>query len=214
MTGGCASQRNFAPVTDIASLEPIPPSGTHFVQAGETLYEIGWRYGLDYRDLAIYNGIQPPYSVFPQQRIKLYADPNMKKVVAVSTPKLPMLKPVSTSGWVMPARGKLLNSFAQTKKGINISGGLGDPIYATQSGHVVYAGNGLRGYGNLVLIQHDEQLLSAYAHNRKLRVKQGQKVKRGQVIAEMGNLGSRTPMLHFEVRKAGKPVNPLNYINK
>jgi lipoprotein NlpD len=99
-------------------------------------------------------------------------------------------------------------------KGIDISGQVGDPIYAAADGEVVYAGNGLLGYGNLVIINHNEQYLSAYAHNRKILVEEGQIIKIGQIIAEMGSSESQQIKLHFEIRRNGQPVDPVHYLPK
>ncbi|WP_233801176.1 peptidoglycan DD-metalloendopeptidase family protein [Paraburkholderia sp. HP33-1] len=112
-----------------------------------------------------------------------------------------------------PVRGPLLNTFNDsTNKGVNIGGSAGDPVKASADGRVVYAGNGLRGYGNLIIIKHDATYLTAYAHNRALMVKEGDAVTKGQKIAEMGNSDSDRVMLHFEVRRQGKPVDPLKYL--
>lgn len=114
-------------------------------------------------------------------------------------------------GW--PVRGPVLNGFDEAQnKGINIGGAPGDPIKAAADGRVVYAGNGLRGYGNLIIIKHDATFLTAYAHNSALMVKEGDAVTKGQVIAQMGNSDSDRVMLHFEVRRQGKPVDPLKYL--
>jgi lipoprotein NlpD len=112
-----------------------------------------------------------------------------------------------------PVRGPVLNSFDDSKnKGINIGGAAGNPVKAAADGRVVYAGNGLRGYGNLIIIKHDATFLTAYAHNRALMVKEGDTVTKGQKIAEMGNSDSDRVMLHFEVRRQGKPVDPMKYL--
>ncbi len=112
-----------------------------------------------------------------------------------------------------PVRGPILGTFDESKnKGVNIGGAAGDPVKASADGRVVYAGNGLRGYGNLIIIKHDATYLTAYAHNRALMVKEGDAVTRGQKIAEMGNSDSDRVMLHFEVRRQGKPVDPMKYL--
>jgi lipoprotein NlpD len=112
-----------------------------------------------------------------------------------------------------PVRGPLLNGFDDSKnKGINIGGTAGEAVKAAADGRVVYAGNGLRGYGNLIIIKHDATFLTAYAHNRALAVKEGDAVTKGQKIAEMGNTDSDRVMLHFELRRQGKPVDPLKYL--
>ncbi|WNO11702.1 peptidoglycan DD-metalloendopeptidase family protein [Teredinibacter sp. KSP-S5-2] len=119
--------------------------------------------------------------------------------------------------WVWPARGKLLSTFKPNdslNKGIDIKTNLGEPVLAAAAGEIVYSGNGLRGYGKLLIIKHSEKFLSAYAHNRKLLVKEGAKVKAGQKIAEAGSSGTDSVKLHFEIRYDGKPVDPLKYLPK
>lgn len=116
--------------------------------------------------------------------------------------------------WLWPTQGSVLSSFANNKKGIDIAGKDGSPIIAVQDGEVVYSGNALRGYGNLIIIKHPNNYLTAYAHNKKNFVKEGDKVKRGQKIAELGRTGSETTKLHFEVRNQGKPVDPVTVLPK
>ncbi|MGC7403650.1 peptidoglycan DD-metalloendopeptidase family protein [Pandoraea pneumonica] len=112
-----------------------------------------------------------------------------------------------------PAKGSVVGRFDDSKnKGLNIAGNAGDPVFAAGAGKVVYSGAGLRGYGNLVIIKHDSTFLTAYAHNRTLLVKEGDSVTRGQKIAEMGNSDADRVMLHFEVRRDGKPVDPMKYL--
>jgi len=117
-------------------------------------------------------------------------------------------------GWMWPASGKLVTGFSDTAnlKGIDIAGKEGQPVAASAAGKVVYAGTGLRGYGKLVIIKHNATYLSAYAHNREILVKEGQQVAKGQKIAEMGNTDSDQVKLHFEIRRQGKPVDPLKYL--
>lgn len=121
---------------------------------------------------------------------------------------------VSGISWAWPARGCILCYFTETglNKGINITSQLGSPITATADGKVVYAGNGLRGYGELIIIKHSDEFLSAYAHNQRILVQEDQVVKRGQIIALMGDSDAKCVMLHFEIRKAGKPVDPCYYL--
>ena len=117
--------------------------------------------------------------------------------------------------WTWPAKGKLIAKFSAkspANKGIDIAGGLGESVTAAAAGSVVYAGSGLLGYGNLVIIKHNEQYLSAYAHNKRLLVKESQKVKAGQTIAELGSSGTDKVKLHFEIRRQGKPVDPMLYL--
>tara|TARA_B110000037_G_scaffold184151_1_gene212791 strand:+ start:121 stop:1110 length:990 start_codon:yes stop_codon:yes gene_type:complete len=114
--------------------------------------------------------------------------------------------------WIWPTEGRISSHFLKSTKGMDISGKIGQPVLASAAGKVVYSGTGLRGYGKLLIIKHNNAYLSAYAHNNKLLVKEGQTVSRGQVIAEMGKTDSKLVRLHFEIRKNGKPVDPLKYL--
>lgn len=121
----------------------------------------------------------------------------------------------SASGWLWPSNGAVIGRFSSNgslNKGIDIAGELGQPVLAASDGSVVYAGSGLRGYGELVIIKHSDTYVSAYGHNRRLLVQEGQQVKAGQKIAEMGSTGTDRVKLHFEVRRQGKPVDPLQYL--
>ncbi|HSH06097.1 MAG TPA: peptidoglycan DD-metalloendopeptidase family protein, partial [Burkholderiales bacterium] len=112
-----------------------------------------------------------------------------------------------------PAKGKLLNGFSEpNNKGVDIEGKPGDPVVAAAPGRVMYTGTGIRGYGQLIVIKHEDGYNSVYAHNRKILVKEGQTVARGERIAELGATDSDRPKLHFEIRKSGKPVDPLKYL--
>jgi lipoprotein NlpD len=126
---------------------------------------------------------------------------------------------VNNSGfdWKWPTKGELIKTFSNNshgKKGIDISGKRGQRIVASAPGLVVYSGSGIIGLGNLVIIKHNKTFLSAYAHNDKLLVKEGEQVKQGQHIADMGDTGTERVLLHFEIRKNGRPVNPLRYLAK
>ena len=115
--------------------------------------------------------------------------------------------------FIWPASGSLIAGFDEARnKGYDIAGKAGDPVYAAADGRVVYAGAGLRGYGNLIILKHNNTFLTAYAHNQTLLVKEDQTVKRGQKIAEMGNTDADRVKLHFEIRKQGKPVDPARYL--
>ena len=129
----------------------------------------------------------------------------------------PSVAPPPTSdedvGWIWPAQGALMAGFDEAKnKGLDIAGRAGDPVIASADGRVVYAGAGLRGYGNLIILKHNNTFLTAYAHNQALFVKEDQTVKKGQKIAEMGNSDSEKVKLHFEIRRQGKPVDPAKYL--
>ncbi|MGH8809945.1 MAG: peptidoglycan DD-metalloendopeptidase family protein, partial [Noviherbaspirillum sp.] len=114
--------------------------------------------------------------------------------------------------WIWPAEGKVISSFSDGKRGIDIAGKLGQPVLAAGSGKVLYAGSGIRGYGNLVIVKHSSNLLSAYAHNKTIFVKEDQSVNKGQKIAEMGNSDADEVKLHFEIRQQGKPVDPSKFL--
>lgn len=282
---------------------PREPEATHRqVVAGDTLYSIAWEAGQDYRELATWNGIQPPYTIHPGQRIRLHPPtdseaekekpeaapapakihvvrrgdtlhgiarqhgvkagqlaawnrlhkpyrlyPGQKLLLASETavarktdqrpatgmktaktpPRRPPPKPAVTKpepdrdpspasigSWAWPTRGAVIEHFsaASARKGIDIGGQRGQPIVAAAGGNVVYRGSGLRGYGQLIIIKHNADFLSAYAHCQQIVVKEGEIVKRGQKIAEMGSTGTDRIKLHFEIRHRGKPVNPLKYL--
>lgn len=116
--------------------------------------------------------------------------------------------------WIWPTDGKIVANFDDGKKGIDIAGKLGQQILAAGAGKVMYAGSGIRGYGNLVIIKHTNNLLSAYAHNKTILVKEGQTINKGQKIAEMGNSDADAVKLHFEIRRQGKPVDPAKFLPK
>lgn len=238
--GGCGSSGIKAPVGHFPKHNPHP-SGYHIVRKGETLYAIAWRHGLDYRQVAAWNGIRAPYTIFPGQRLRLVerstqqprkSMPRKTQQAASSLPrntkppaehKLPV-PPVSSRQapapqhndvlhWRWPAAGMVVSGFDDAdQKGIDISGRLGQPIYAAADGQVVYSGGGLRGYGKLIIIKHNSRFISAYAHNNNVLVMEGDRVIGGQRIAEMGRARSGQPMLHFEIRQDGRPVNPLRYL--
>lgn len=135
------------------------------------------------------------------------------KVTPATTPVQPVQR--SASGWAWPSAGSVIGRFSSNgslNKGIDIAGELGQPVLAASDGSVVYAGSGLRGYGELVIIKHSDTYVSAYGHNRRLLVREGQRVKVGQTIAEMGSTGADRVKLHFEIRRQGKPVDPLQYL--
>jgi lipoprotein NlpD len=146
------------------------------------------------------------------------AAPSTARAKPVTPPAAPASVSATASAgaitWAWPARGALLQPFNQgpNPKGIAIGGETGQPVLASAAGRVVYSGSGLRGYGKLVIIKHDATYLSVYAHNRELRVKEGERVAAGQAIAEMGSFDAERPGLHFEIRRLGKPVDPLQYL--
>lgn len=235
LTSCITIEENYAPVTEISIIEPIPKNGMHKVLSDETLYSIAWRYGLDYSVLAKRNNIAPPYSITTGQWLYLTKNkPRIKPLIEHHPQKTPEVitkietappfikKPIKTEReptsivrhWNWPALGPTIGGFSSSNKGINIAGHRGDPVFATAAGKVVYSGHGLRGYGNLIIIKHNSMFLTAYAHNNHVLVKDGEWVTAGQQIADIGSTGTERVMLHFEIRRNGKPVNPLMYLGK
>ncbi len=207
----------------------------HRVNEGETLYAIAWMYDLNYQALAQANNIAAPYVIFPGQILSLDTD---QVPVPAAQPARPAGQPAVTQNtpitrnpignaqsraagtnnnllrWMWPANGRVIGSFSSTTnaKGIDIAGNAGDPVYAAEAGEVVYAGSALLRYGELIIIKHNDQFLSAYAHNDAIHVAEGDRVSRGQQIANLGSTGIDRDMLHFEIRLAGEPVNPVDYL--
>lgn len=240
VTARPAPERPEVTVTSSSSTRQVgkPGKGTrHTVSRGDTLYSIAWRYGHDYKNLAAWNRIRAPFTIYPGQVIRLVPTrkpgasqppPVARKqsrkpgrpVAAApkATPSKQVVAPKPSAAardvrWQWPARGRLLaSSTPVAKKGISISGRAGQKIVAAATGQVVYSGSGLRGYGNLIIIKHNHTYLSAYAHNRDLVVKEGETVKAGQQISTMGVDNKGAPRLHFEIRKNGKPIDPLGQL--
>lgn len=233
MLVGCTTPRTKpASVTDrsVVPVETTPP-GYYRVKKGDTLARIALDNGQAPRDVINWNKaanpsfnpnvievgdlivIKAPAGTKPARvaEKKSAAD---KSDAQVSTPEPAKAEVVAEPGirlsW--PAKGKVIAEFSETNKGIDIAGKVGEPILAASDGKVVYAGNSLRGYGNLVIVKHDNTYLTAYAHNSKLLVKEGDAVRKGQRIAEMGDTDANAIKLHFELRVNGKPVNPTPYL--
>lgn len=258
----------------------VPRDGSYEVRRGDTLYGIAFRHGLDYREVAEWNRIPPPYTIYPGQRLRLRGAATSRAPVqaaapaparsvtgmppprsgttgtvsnrpganapretapavasapptgapaanapasatpAVATPAPATPAPavpaaVSAKGWRWPAQGQLIGRFVAgdpKRQGIDIAGNAGQPVLAAADGVVVYSGAGLVGYGELIIVKHSDEWLSAYAHNRRRLVGEGAQVKGGQQIAELGRTGTSRDMLHFEVRRNGKPVDPLQVL--
>ncbi len=185
------------------------------------MYSIATRYGLNYRELARLNGIGRDYRIYPGQVLRLSAGARVattapSRAPASRTPaprRTPAAPPIP---WRWPVDGGTATLTARPNggHGLTITGRLGQEIRAASSGHVVYLGSGLLGYGQLLIIKHSDAYLSAYGHTQSVRVKEGDAVKIGQPIATMGAGPQGAPMLYFEIRTHGTPGNPLAVLPK
>jgi lipoprotein NlpD len=179
----------------------------YVVQPQDTVYSIAWRYGLDFRDLARWNHIGPDFRIAVGQTLVLSPNPAPSTALASPAPS------ASGLSWAWPT-DRMSVPQPVPGGGILLSGRLGQDVRAAASGRVVYSGSGIRAYGNLIIIKHGENLLSAYAHTRESLVHDGQEVMLGQVIAHMGEGAPQKPVLYFEIRRNGKPVDPLGLLPK
>jgi lipoprotein NlpD len=222
-------------VKSLPGSENAGKPGYYTVQQGDTLTRIGLNNGQAWRDLARWNNLKNPDEIEVGQVLRV-APPG----AAVETSGV-VVRPIAPSGnastsaapakpepasapqnnalndeglgFMWPANGVLIAGFDEAKnKGLDIGGKAGDPVMAAADGQVVYAGSGLRGYGNLIILKHNNTFLTAYAHNQALLVKEDQKVRKGQKIAEMGKSDADRVKLHFEVRRQGKPVDPAKFL--
>lgn len=212
---------------------------SYVVRQGDTLYSIARQHGMEDWQLARINGLSYPFTIYKGQRLMLRAKsgaaaatapllkkdkPKPKPVPKVVVNKVEKPATAKSSAvirfdgkWQWPTRGRLLSGYKPKepgKKGIYIGGHIGQPVKAAASGKVVYVGSGLIGYGRLIIIRHNDTLLSTYGHNSELLVEEDEYVKSGRVIAKMGSSGNDHTGLYFEIRKDGKPVNPLAYLPK
>lgn len=207
--------------------------GYYTVKPGDTLIRIGMDHGQSGRDIARWNKLDNPNLIEAGQVLRVVPPapeaPLARASASTSSAAAPM--PVASApaaaapipapsaaedaiSFQWPARGNLISGFDESKnKGLDIGGKAGDPVLAAADGRVVYAGAGLRGYGNLIILKHNNTYLTAYAHNQALLVKEDQVIKRGQKIAEMGSSDADQVKLHFEIRRQGKPVDPAKYLS-
>lgn len=219
----------------------LTTDGKYRVRKGDTLHAIAFNFSTDWRDIAAWNNIRSPYTIYPDQELRLSAPPrssnrtaksstrpastastskSTKQNTAKAPAKPPPAKPAAASGpsrWLWPSEGRLISTFKANdpaRNGIEIGGKEGQAVRATAAGEVVYSGNGLIGYGEMIIIKHSETMLSAYAHNRKRLVSEGQKVKAGERVADMGRDDRNQQLLHFEIRRNGVPKDPLVYLPK
>ena len=222
----------FAGLVACAALSACTPSlldyesATHTVRSGETLYTIAWRHGLDHRDLARWNSLANPDLIYAGQQIRL-RPPARDRAGGRDTPParstapargaaaarpLPQARMLPAPAWTWPVRGRVVAGFGSAEgigSGIAVSGSSGQAVHAAASGQVVYVGTGLAGYGQLVIVKHNDTYLSAYGHTESVLVAQGDAVARGDRIASMGLGPRRQARLHFEIRRNGVPVDPL-----
>lgn len=224
-----------------SAVRPSPGSenagkpGYYTVKPGDTLIRIGMDNGQSWRDILRWNKLDNPNLIETGQVLRVAppqpdavarpATPVASSPVAAASAPKPASVQSATSGATVdaaeeaitfqwPARGNVIAGFDESKnKGLDIGGKAGDPVVAAAEGRVVYAGAGLRGYGNLIILKHNNTYLTAYAHNQTLLVKEDQVIKRGQKIAEMGSSDADQVKLHFEVRRQGKPVDPVKYLS-
>ncbi|OGT33004.1 MAG: hypothetical protein A3C44_06665 [Gammaproteobacteria bacterium RIFCSPHIGHO2_02_FULL_39_13] len=222
------SDDTIAPVVN-AWYQARPESNRYVVRQGDTIYSIAWSFGLDYRLLAEANHLNPPYTVTPGQHLVMTYTPAGQMKSQQPQPQLTRQLPqtiqkkphaewqhvILNSRWNWPTRGRIIQGYSRSQighPGISIAGRLGSPIRAAASGTVVYSGDGVRGYGNLIIIKHNESYLSAYAFNQRNLVRVGERVHAGTVIARMGQNDAGHTLLYFEIRRDGIPVNPLKYL--
>jgi len=232
---GCASNRPHAPIREAGKATSTKsnrevakaPAGFYRIQPGDTLYKIAFQHHLDISELVDSNHLADPahiragelLRITPNQNAALAVRPGPGDSAAVrAMPAEPTLPPAAgdsgPDAWSWPCRGELLAHYGDGSKGLDIGGVIHQPIFSAATGTVVYAGSGLRGYGKLIIIRHGKILLTAYAHNARILVSEGQAVRRGQQVGEMGDTDAERVKLHFEIREHGKPVDPLNYLPK
>ena len=240
LLSACEDRLGLAPVIDaMSATTEYKAASKYLVRPHDTLYAIAFRFDQDYQTLASMNRLKPPYTLHVGQ--VLYLKPMRQPIQPRTMPPVylasrqppegsfvpheyqspsmlpvPIKLPQNHRRWYWPIRGTIASGFAPQlgRKGIDITGKKGDKVHAAAAGVIAYAGNGLSGYGNLIIIKHDHQMLTAYGHNAKNIVTEGQRVQAGQIIAEIGLIQGRSWGVHFETRQLGKPVNPLNYLQK
>jgi lipoprotein NlpD len=223
-----------APITTDSSGKPLPgienygKPGYYAVRPGDTIRRIAAEMGQSWQDIAQWNNLDNPNLIEVGQVLRV-VPPAAAATTATAIPAAPsapppVVAPVTVPpsaaasgdgdlGWIWPAQGALIAGFDEARnKGLDISGQAGDAVLAAADGRVVYAGAGLRGFGNLIILKHNDAYLTAYAHNRTLLVKEEQSVKKGQKIAEMGASDADRVKLHFEIRRQGKPIDPMQYL--
>jgi len=236
---GTGNGSGAAAATPLAAVKPLPGAenagkpGYYTVKPGDTVRKVAQETGQNWRDITRWNDLSNADLIEVGQVLRVAPPVAPTATAAAGAPVAPAVvgtplppvastpaRPVAPAGggeeelaFIWPAPGPLLAGFDEQKnKGYDIGGKAGEPILASADGRVVYAGAGLRGYGNLIILKHNNTYLTAYAHNRTLLVKEDQTVRKGQKIAEMGSSDAERVMLHFEIRRQGKPVDPSKYL--
>ena len=203
------------------STQPAWQSDEHIVRRGETLFSIAWRYGKDPRAVARWNQLGDGSLIYPGQVIRLTPPAGGDDATATRASQRPQPQPLPAipaqppPPWTWPTAGHVSVEFRGkpgTGTGILIDGRAGQPINAAASGRIVYAGSGLIGYGQLIIVKHNDTYLSAYGYNDALLVKEGEPIRQGQQIGTMGEGPERKARLHFEIRRNGKPVDPREFL--
>ncbi|OGO92777.1 MAG: hypothetical protein A3F10_04555 [Coxiella sp. RIFCSPHIGHO2_12_FULL_42_15] len=213
---GC--DRYSTPVAPIIeqSRSDNPHPDLYRVGDSDTLYSIAWAYQRDYRELALLNHLSPPYALRVGQWLRIKPAGHYHAGSTTTSPSVPLFEsPRASRRWQWPTQGRVVARFSNkpfAEKGISLTGRLGQPVVAALPGMVVYSGAGVRGYGNLIIIKHNQNYLSAYAFNQRNWVKDDDNVAAGQEIAEMGRDNMGRVRLYFEIRYNGRPVNPLPYL--
>ncbi|MBQ0724013.1 MAG: peptidoglycan DD-metalloendopeptidase family protein [Cycloclasticus sp.] len=226
LLASCGSAKVYAPVSNqYSSIKPS--STTHIVRRGDTLYSIAWQLRRDYREIAQWNNIRPPYTIYMGQKLTLIAAKHHPKKHTqtvnkkTKTLKKQQLAKKSSSNnkktlklsWAWPIKVRQVEK-DRANSGVTLIGSPGELVRSSESGKVVYAGNGLKGYGNLLIIMHNEEFLTAYGYNKRLLVNEGSVVKKGQAIAEIGKDNKNRQILFFELRRHGKAVTISQYLPK
>ncbi len=225
LLSACSSTYDSKYSKESYGIENAP--STYIVKRGDTLFSIAWRFGLEQNSIARYNNISNPNKIYIGQKLRLQPSANRgnrssqtneagKPGATASVGTSTQTASASKRGrWVWPMRGKVVRSFNPRRigaNGVRIAGKPNQTVNAADAGTVAYKGNGLNGYGNVVIIKHRNGLLSAYGFLSKTYVKEGQRIKKRQKIGTVGYAADNRLMLHFEVRRKGRPVNPMNYI--
>ena len=220
LLAGCAGALQWSAPQDAAPVEAAPT--TYTVKPGDDVYAIAFRYGLDYHDVTAWNHLGADYRIHPGDKLLLRAPAGSlrKPAPATATARAAQAVAAPSSGpvqWAWPVQGQVVRMFHAGNtlaKGVDITSQQGTEIRAASGGKVVYAGTGIVGYGKLIIIKSSESFLSAYADNDQILVKEGDSVRIGDRIATMGLGRDNRPVLHFEIRYNGQPVDPLSYLPK